>query len=93
MDKFIIAYYYKSVHLSPAPMNTNVSDICPKCGACFFNKLLYWAGTGKRGDPVDLASFVCRPYGDNTCINPMRNVEGGDTWANRASFPFINSEV
>eukprot|EP00808_Paulinella_micropora_P004696 g62288.t1 len=42
--------------------------------------------TGKRGDPKDLASLVCRPYGDGACINPARDVPGGDTWAERMRF-------
>jgi len=59
---------------------------CIKCGACFIDGQLYWSGTGALGDPRDLASLVCRPYGDKNCINPMRNVEGGDTWTKRQEF-------
>ena len=59
---------------------------CIKCGAYFIDNQLYWSGTGALGDPRDLASLVCRPYGDKNCINPMRNVEGGDTWNKRQEF-------
>jgi hypothetical protein len=46
---------------------------------------LYWA-TGKKGDPKDLAGLVCRPFGNDQCINPQREVEGGDTWQKRLNF-------
>ena len=59
---------------------------CIKCGACFIDNQLYCSGTGALGDPRDLASLVCRPYGDANCINPMRNVEGGYTWNKRQEF-------
>lgn len=69
---------------------------CPKCGACFVDGVFRWAYSGKEGDPRDLAGLVCRPAGDKTCINPMRNVEGGDTWAKRLQFiqnnPFGGSQ-
>ena len=83
VDKFIIAYYYKGVHLYFYIMNVKS---CPKCNACFIDGVLRWAYSGKEGDPRDLAGLVCKPYGDNTCINPMKNVEGGDTWAKRCQF-------
>jgi len=63
------------------------SEVCPKCGAKFFEGQLYWA-TGKPGDPKDLAGLVCQNWGDATCINPMRNETGGDTWQKR--FEFMN---
>jgi hypothetical protein len=55
---------------------------CKKCGARWLGDQLYWA-TGKKGDPKDLAGLVCRPFGDDQCINPQREVEGGDTWQKR----------
>ena len=61
-------------------------SVCNRCGATFIDGHLYWSGTGKRGDPRDLAGLVCRPHGDANCINPMKNVEGGDTWAKRQEF-------
>lgn len=59
---------------------------CKKCGACFIDGVFRWAYSNKEGDPRDLASLVCRPYGNANCINPMRNVEGGDTWIKRQQF-------
>lgn len=56
--------------------------VCPKCEAKFINGQHYWS-TGKKGNPVDLASLVCRPYGDDRCINPLRSVPGGVTWEER----------
>ena len=55
---------------------------CAKCGAVWINGQHYWK-TGYVGNEVDLASLVCQPYGDEQCINPQKNVEGGDTWAQR----------
>lgn len=55
---------------------------CAKCGAVWINGQHYWK-TGYVGNEVDLASLVCQPYGDGQCINPQKNVEGGDTWAQR----------
>lgn len=57
--------------------------ICPKCEAKFINDQHYWS-TGAKGNPVDLASLVCRPHGDSRCINPCRGVPGGVTWEQRA---------
>jgi len=65
-----------------------LSKTCPKCGARFLNGRLYWA-TGKPGDPRDLAGLVCKRFGDSTCINPMKNAEGGDTWEKREEFTRI----
>ena len=59
---------------------------CTKCGACFVDGVFRWAYSGKRGDPKDLAGLVCRPLGDSSCINPMRDVPGGDTFAKRTQF-------
>ena len=67
-------------------MSTDKSTrTCPKCGARWLGDQLYWA-TGKKGDPKDLAGLVCRPFGDEQCINEMREVEGGDTWQKRMTF-------
>lgn len=63
----------------------SLSQTCPKCGARFLEGRLYWA-TGKPGDPRDLAGLVCQNWGDATCINPMREAQGGDTWAKRLEF-------
>lgn len=57
---------------------------CPKCGACWMGDQLYWA-TGKPGKDEDLAGLVCNNLGDDTCINPARGSELGDTWAKRVS--------
>ena len=46
----------------------------------------YWSGTGKPGNPLDLAGLVCNRFGDSTCINPCRGKDGGDTWEKRAEF-------
>lgn len=61
------------------------TSTCPKCGARFLEGRLYWA-TGKPGDPRDLAGLVCQNWGDATCVNPMREAKGGDTWAKRLEF-------
>ena len=58
---------------------------CPKCGARWFEGNLYWA-TGKPGKEEDLAGLVCRENADDTCINPKRHVETGDTWEKRREF-------
>jgi hypothetical protein len=44
---------------------------------------LYW-GTGKEGDPHDLAGLVCNDYGNEQCINPCKGSTSGDTWEKRA---------
>lgn len=59
------------------------SKICLKCGATWINNQHYWSGTGKEGDPHDLAGLVCNQYGDDTCINPCRGSTSGITWASR----------
>jgi hypothetical protein len=63
----------------------SLSKSCTKCGARFLGGRLYWS-TGKPGDPKDLAGLVCQNWGDATCINPMRDAKGGDTWAKRLEF-------
>lgn len=68
----------------------NASDLslnrleCEKCGAVWINGQHYWR-TGCVGNEVDLASLVCQKYGNSQCINPQKNVEGGDTWEKRLS--------
>jgi len=56
---------------------------CPKCGALWLNGQHYWSGTGKEGDPHDLAGLVCNKLGDHTCINPCKGSDSGITWAKR----------
>lgn len=56
---------------------------CKKCGAIWINGEHYWAGTGKKGNEMDLAGLVCNNLGNDDCINPCRGKEGGDTWAKR----------
>lgn len=69
--------------------NKNFSDLsverkeCPKCGAVWLNGQHYWAGTGKEGDPHDLAGLVCNNFADETCINPCRGSKSGITWEKR----------
>jgi hypothetical protein len=43
----------------------------------------YWSGTGKEGDPHDLAGLVCNNFGDETCINPCKGSTSGITWERR----------
>ena len=56
---------------------------CPKCGATWLNGQHYWSGTGRLGDPHDLAGLVCNKYGDFQCINPCKGSDSGDTWEKR----------
>jgi ribosomal protein S27AE len=58
---------------------------CPKCGATWINGEHRWA-TGAMGNEADLAGLVCNKLGDNTCINPLKGDESGDTWKDRLSF-------
>ena len=64
-------------------MNTKT---CPKCGATWINGEHYWAGTGKKGNELDLAGLVCNLVNDPACINPKKGCTGGDTWEKRAEF-------
>lgn len=60
-----------------------MSDIktCPTCAATFIDGVHYWSGTGKKGNPLDLAGLVCNRFcGERPCINPVKGQEGGDTW-------------
>ena len=56
---------------------------CPKCGATWLNGQHYWSGTGKLGDPHDLAGLVCNKFGNHQCINPVKGSDSGDTWERR----------
>ena len=68
--------------------NRELSDLslsrkeCPKCGATWINGQHRWA-TGMEGNERDLAGLVCNNLGDETCINPKKGQEGGDTWEER----------
>ena len=59
---------------------------CPKCNAIWINGQHYWSGTGNKGNESDLAGLVCNNLGDDTCINPSKGSEGGDTWEKRLEF-------
>ena len=59
------------------------TKICNKCGARWIEGQHYWTGTGKVGDPHDLAGLVCNEHGDESCINPCKGSTSGDTWAKR----------
>lgn len=56
---------------------------CPKCRAIWINGEHYWSGTGNKGSELDLAGLVCNKLGDSQCINPMKGMDGGDTWEKR----------
>ena len=56
---------------------------CPKCGATWINGQHRWSGTGERGSELDLAGLLCNRLGDDTCINPSKGKDGGDTWEKR----------
>jgi hypothetical protein len=60
------------------------TQICPTCETRFIDGVHYWSGTGKRGNPKDLAGLVCNSIGDRHCINLCQGQIGGDTWAKRA---------
>ena len=55
---------------------------CPKCSAKWVGGQLYWS-TGIEGCPHDLAGLVCNNLGDETCINPVKGSDSGDTWERR----------
>jgi len=74
----------------------NLSDLtlsrveCPKCSAIWLNGKHVWhTGYQSPSSELDLAGLVCNKYGDHTCINPCKGLEGGDTWEDR--FAFINA--
>ena len=56
---------------------------CSKCGAIWINGQHYWSGTGREGDPHDLAGLVCNKFGDDNCINPCKGSTSGITWEKR----------
>lgn len=55
---------------------------CPKCGATWIDGTHRW-NTGMVGNELDLAGLVCNNLGDETCINPKKGLEGGDSWEQR----------
>ena len=59
---------------------------CPKCGATWINGQHIWGGTGNTGNELDLAGLVCNNFGDETCINPAKGMDGGDSWASREGY-------
>jgi len=62
---------------------------CPKCGATWLNKQLYWS-TGQRGDERDLSNLVCGLKDFPECINPVHktgHIYGeADSWEKRSKF-------
>ena len=72
--------------------NKELSDLkltrkeCPKCGAIWINGQHIWGGTGNTGNEDDLAGLVCNKLGDETCINPKKGSDKGDTWAARLAY-------
>jgi len=69
--------------------NKELSDLsidrqeCLRCGAIWLNGQHYWSGTGKLGDPHDLAGLVCNMVDDKNCINPCKGSTSGVTWVDR----------
>jgi hypothetical protein len=61
---------------------------CPKCGAIWINGKHMFSGTAASYDKseLDLAGLVCNKLGDETCINPSKGIEGGQTWDKRAGY-------
>ena len=61
---------------------------CPKCGAIWINNKHMFSGTAASYDrsEVDLAGLVCNNLGDETCINPSKGIEGGQTWERRSGY-------
>ena len=58
---------------------------CERCGARWLNGVHYWS-TGKPGSDLDLAGLVCNVVNDPRCQNPLKGMEGGDTWEKRRAF-------
>ena len=57
---------------------------CPRCQAVWINGKHHFAtGASYDASELDLAGLVCNSYGDDTCINPRRGEEGGQTWGGR----------
>ena len=75
-------------------MTKELSDLklerkeCPKCGATWINGTHVFRGTAASYDKseLDLAGLVCNTRGDETCINPMKGKDGGQTWEYRAGY-------
>jgi hypothetical protein len=68
--------------------------VCPTCGTQFIDGVHHWSGTGKRGNPHDLAGLVCNKLaGDRPCINPCKGSQIGDTWEKRAQFVGLEMNV
>jgi hypothetical protein len=59
---------------------------CSKCGAIWINGEHRWAGNGNKGNELDLAGLVCNKHGDETCINPCKGMDGGQTWKSRMGY-------
>ncbi|ADO99216.1 hypothetical protein Np050604_114 [Cyanophage S-RIM44] len=61
---------------------------CPKCGATWINGKHVFRGTAAsyNKSELDLAGLVCNNLGDETCINPSKGIEGGQTWERRAGY-------
>lgn len=61
---------------------------CEKCGATWINGTHVWCGTGNTSDSseLDLAGLVCNKLGNEQCINPMKGMDGGQTWEYRAGY-------
>ena len=53
--------------------------VCPKCDATWIEGQLYWS-TGKEGCPHDLAGLLCNGYDYDSCINPCKGSDSGQTW-------------
>jgi hypothetical protein len=61
--------------------------VCPTCGAQFIDGVHHWSGTGKRGNPHDLAGLVCNPFNrGRECINPCKGSKSGMSLADRGEF-------
>ena len=58
---------------------------CERCGARWLNGVHYWH-TGKVGSDLDLAGLVCNVVKDPRCQNPLKGMEGGQTWESRRAF-------
>lgn len=75
---------------------------CKKCSARFICRgedLTWIPYTGVKFDDQEnmvnqnktLSQRVCRPHGDDSCINPDKDVEGGSMWETQMeTSPFNN---
>ena len=64
---------------------------CEKCGAVWLNGQHMWAGTGQKGNELDLAGLVCNNISKENpdytmCANPQRGATGGQTWEYRRGY-------